>query len=49
MYYWTRRCPQCGRELRKTSLAETLKCLCNWQWGNDVSKDSTFERIGIRN
>jgi hypothetical protein len=30
---WVRKCPVCGKELRKSSLAEALKCACGWLWG----------------
>jgi hypothetical protein len=30
---WVRRCPTCGRDLRKPSLWEPLKCVCGWIWG----------------
>lgn len=29
---WMRNCPVCGRELRKNSLAEKIKCMCGWIW-----------------
>jgi uncharacterized protein with PIN domain len=33
MVEWVRRCPECGRELRKADPLAVVKCVCGWVWG----------------
>jgi hypothetical protein len=47
MVEWVRRCPECGRELRKADPLAVVKCVCGWVWGFRAIRLPDWEEFEI--